>query len=80
MGVPLGWVWGRCPLGSHWGPHQRLPGQQLQQPREQLPVAEVAVEVPHAAADVRQVGVHPFGEGLLLHRLPFVCGEGGGRH
>ena len=60
-----------CPQ-PFWPPHQLLPGQHFQQPREHEAVPEVCVEVPDVAGDTGEVRGHPLGEGFLLHGLPFI--------
>lgn len=55
--------------------HQFLSGQDLQQFDEHASVPQVHVEVGDPTGDSGQVGVHPLGEGLLLHRLTLIWGE-----
>lgn len=52
--------------------HQSFPGEHLQQLDEHASVPQVQVEVRDATSDTGQDGVDPFGEGLLLDRLPLI--------
>lgn len=54
------------------GSYQAFAGEHLQQFDEHASISQVQVEVGDAAADPRQDGVDPFGEGLLLNRLALV--------
>lgn len=53
--------------------HQSLSGQHLQQLDEHPSVSQVHVQIRDPTRHARQVWVHPFGEGLLLHRLSLIC-------
>lgn len=57
--------------------YQAFAGEHLQQFDEHASISQVQVEVGDAAADPRQDGVDPFGEGLLLNRLALVWWGGG---
>lgn len=53
--------------------HQQLATEDLQQPGEHVSIPQVVVEVRYATGHSGEVGVNPLGEGLLLHRISFVC-------
>lgn len=52
--------------------HQSFTGEHLQQLDEHASVPQVQVEVRDATSHTGQDGVDPFGEGLLLDRLPLI--------
>lgn len=53
--------------------HQSLSGQHLQQLDEHPSISQVHVQIRDPTRHARQVWVHPFGEGLLLHGLSLIC-------
>lgn len=58
--------------GGGLNSYQAFAGEHLQQFDEHASISQVQVEVGDAAADPRQDGVDPFGEGLLLNRLTLI--------
>lgn len=63
----------RLPLPCITPAHQGLSREHLQEPQEVAPVPQVAVQVSHPACHPGQVGVHPLGEGFLLHGFSLIC-------
>lgn len=55
--------------------HQQLPAEDLQQSGEHVSIPQVVVEVRYATGHSGEMGVNPLGEGLLLHRISFICGK-----
>lgn len=55
--------------------YQSLSRQHLQELNEHAAIPQIHVEVCDAAGDTGQVGVHPFGKGLLLHCFSLIYRE-----